>query len=148
MKGKRLILALMGPALFAACYFLLPESLFTSQARCAVGTVAWMAFWLITAPVDFAVTAFLPIALNALFQMADMSSVIANYASETILLLLGASILSVSWEETGLDNRVAAKFLSLVGSNLRTQIIFWFLISINFFQRAFATRFGTSGFIE
>ena len=129
MKGKRLILALMGPALFAVCYFLLPESLFTSQARCAVGTVAWMAFWWITAPVDFAVTAFLPIALNALFQMADMSSVIANYASETILLLLGASILSVSWEETGLDNRVAAKFLSLVGSNLRTQIIFWFLIS-------------------
>ena len=29
---------------------------------------------------------------NALFQMTDMSSVIANYASETILLLLGASI--------------------------------------------------------
>ena len=95
MKKRNLTLALIGPALFALCYFLLPASIFeTASARAAVGTVAWMAFWWITAPVDFAVTAFLPIALNALLQMADMSAVIANYASETILLLLGASIIS------------------------------------------------------
>jgi len=130
VKKRKLTLALIGPALFAACYFLLPASIFdTASARAAIGTVAWMAFWWITAPVDFAVTAFLPIALNALLQMADMSAVIANYASETILLLLGASIISVSWEITGLDNRVAARFLSLVGSNLKNQIIFWYLLS-------------------
>ena len=126
---KRTMLLLMGPVLFFACYFLLPASVFSeAAARAAVGTVAWMAFWWITGPVDFAVTAFLPIALNALIQMADMSAVIANYASETILLLLGASIISVTWEETGLDNRVAAKFLSLIGSNLRSQVMFWFII--------------------
>ena len=118
-----------GPALFALCCVCLPTSIFAEfSARAAVGTVAWMAFWWITGVVDFAVTAFLPIAVNAIFQMADMSTVIANYASETILLLLGASILTVSWEETGLDNRVAAKFLSLVGSNLRQQIVFWFIL--------------------
>jgi len=127
-KHKRLLLTLGGPALFALC-LLLPESVFPAlKARYAIGTVAWMAFWWITGPVDFAVTAFLPIALNALLQIADMSAVIANYASETILLLLGASILTVSWEETGLDRRMAAKFLSLVGSNLRSQVIFWFLL--------------------
>ena len=126
---KRTMLLLMGPVLFFACYFLLPASVFSeAAARAAVGTVAWMAFWWITGPVDFAVTAFLPIALNALIQMADMSAVIANYASETILLLLGASIISVTWEETGLDSRVAAKFLSLIGSNLRSQVMFWFII--------------------
>ena len=118
-----------GPALFALCCVCLPTSIFAEfSARAAVGTVTWMAFWWITGVVDFAVTAFLPIAVNAIFQMADMSTVIANYASETILLLLGASILTVSWEETGLDNRVAAKFLSLVGSNLRQQIVFWFIL--------------------
>ncbi len=126
---KRTVWLLMGPALFFICYFLLPSSVFSeSTARAAVGTVAWMACWWITGPVDFAVTAFLPIALNALLQMADMSAVIANYASETILLLLGASIISVAWEETGLDNRVAAKFLSLIGSNLRSQVVFWFIL--------------------
>ena len=88
-KHKRTGLLLCGPALFALCYFLLPAAIFPeASARAAIGTVAWMAFWWITGPVDFAVTALLPIALNALLQMADMSIVIANYASETILLLL------------------------------------------------------------
>lgn len=130
MKNKkRTISILIGPLLFLCCYLWLPASIFTeASARAAVGTVAWMAFWWIIAPVDLAVTAFLPIALNALFQMTDMSAVIANYASETILLLLGASILSASWEETGLDKRIAAKFLALVGSNLRKQVIFWFFL--------------------
>lgn len=130
MKNKkRLILTLIGPILFILCYFLIPESVFGSaKANAAVGTVAWMAFWWITGAVDFAVTGFLPIAVNAIFQITDMSSVISNYASETILLLLGASILTASWEETGLDRRIAAKFLSLVGNKLRTQIVFWFIL--------------------
>lgn len=128
-KKKKILAVVTGPLLFLICMLVLPDSVFAdSSAKAAIGTVAWMAFWWITAPVDLAVTAFLPIALNALFQMTDMSSVIANYASETILLLLGASILTASWEETGLDKRIAAKFLALVGSNLRKQIIFWFLL--------------------
>lgn len=123
------IYTFLGPALFALCYFLLPESVFTEpSARAALGTLAWMAVWWITGPIDFAVTAFLPIALNAIFQMADMSAVIANYSSETILLLLGASILTSSWSKTGLDRRIAAKCLALVGSRLREQIVFWYLI--------------------
>ena len=126
---RRLINLLAGPALFLLCQLGLPASIFTTAAaRSAIGCVAWMAHWWITAPLDFAVTALLPIALNAVFQMADMSAVIANYASETILLLLGASILTVSWEMTGLDRRIAAKFLSLVGSRLRRQVVFWFLL--------------------
>lgn len=88
-----------------------------------------MAFWWVTAPVDYAITGFLPIVLNALLQMADMSKVISNYASETIILLLGASVLTVSWELTGLDKRIAAMLLSLIGDNLRNQIIFWYLFA-------------------
>lgn len=126
---NRILLLLMGPILFGLCYFCLPSEVFTTtSARAAISTVAWMAFWWITGPVDYAVTGFLPIALNALFQMTDMSAVIANYASETIILLLGASILTATWQETGLDNRIAAKFLSMVGSNLKSQLIFWFLL--------------------
>lgn len=129
LKNKRLIPILIGPTLFALCLFCLPASVIPEfSARAAIGTVAWMAFWWITGAIDFAVTAFLPIAINALFQIADMSAVIANYASETILLLLGASILTVSWEETGLDARMATKFLSMIGSKLRHQIIFWYLL--------------------
>lgn len=128
-KRKRLILTLIGPLLFLLCYFCIPETLLGSKAAdAAVGTVAWMAFWWITGAVDFAVTAFLPIVVNALFQITDMSSVVANYASETIMLILGASILTASWEETGLDKRISARFLSLVGSKVRSQIVFWFIL--------------------
>ncbi|MDD5921913.1 MAG: SLC13 family permease [Eubacteriales bacterium] len=112
------------------CLYLLPSSFFsTATSRGSAGLVFWMSYWWITAPVDFGVTAFLPIAVNAVFQMADMSLVIANYASETILLLLGASIITATWEDIGLDRRIASRFLLLIGSDLRHQIAFWFLLS-------------------
>ncbi len=130
MDKKRLGLILGGPLLFALSCLVLPVSVFeTLGARAAVGTVAWMAFWWVTGPVDYAVTAFLPIVMNAFIQMTEMPSVIANYASETILLLLGASILTVSWELTGLDKRIAASFLGAVGCSFRAQLIFWFLLA-------------------
>lgn len=130
MSKKRIINLLIGPVLLLLFIFLLPDSVFTTTAsKAAIGSVAWMAYWWVTGPVDYAVTAFLPIALNALLQIAEMKEVISNYASETILLLLGASILTVSWEKTGLDKRIAAVFLRLVGSNMRMQLVFWFILS-------------------
>ena len=102
MNKKRLINLIVGPALLVLFIIILPTSVFESFAsRAAIGTIAWMAYWWVSGPVDYAVTAFLPIALNALLQMTDMSTVISNYASETIILLLGASILTVSWEKNG-----------------------------------------------
>ncbi len=130
MKSKRIANLIVGPVLFILFAGLLPSNVFsTFAAKAAIGTVAWMAYWWVTGPIDYAVTAFLPIALNAVLCITDMSSVISNYASETILLLLGASILTVSWEKTGLDKRIAASFLSLVGNDFRMQIVFWFILS-------------------
>ena len=130
MRKSRIINLIIGPVLFALCCFLIPASAFeTLASRAAIGTVAWLAYWWVTRPVDLAVTAFLPIAINAFITMAPMNTVIANYSSETILLLLGSSILAVSIEKTGLDKRIAAKFLSIIGENFRIQLIFWFLLS-------------------
>lgn len=131
MNAKtRTIHLLIGPALFFICYFFLPDAFFdTSASRGAIGTIAWMAYWWITGPVDFAVTGFMPLVLNAIFQIADMKLIIANYADEIILLLLGASIITASWEVTGLDKRIASMFLMLIGSNLRSQLIFWFVLT-------------------
>lgn len=130
MERKRNLFLAMGPILFALSCIFLPASVFKSfESKAAVGTVVWMAFWWVTGPIDYAVTAFLPIALNAIFQMTSMANIIANYASETILLLLGASILTVSWEKTGLDKRIASAFLSIVGDSQRVQLIFWFVLS-------------------
>lgn len=128
---QRMIKLVLGPILMLLCYGILPDSIFISNvSKWAIGSVVWMAFWWVTGPVDYAVTAFLPIVLNAIFQMANMTLVIANYASETILLLLGASIIIVAWDETGLDNRIAARFLGIIGSNYRSHLIFWLLLSV------------------
>ncbi len=130
MKKSKIINLIIGPLLLVACTVLLPDAVFTSfESKAAVGTVLWMAYWWLTAPVDYAITGFLPIAVNALLKITDMETVISNYASETILLLLGASILTVSWEQTGLDKRIAITFLRFIGNNFRVQILFWFLLS-------------------
>ncbi len=129
--SKRLLHLIIGPALFLLCLFVLPDSVFETLAgRAAIGTVLWMAYWWVTRPVDYAITAFLPIAINALLPMTGMPSVIANYSSETVLLLFGASIITISWDETGLDKRIAAVFLKLIGDNVRKQLVFWFLLSV------------------
>ncbi len=126
----RIVHLLIGPALFLLCYFLLPASLFeTAGERSAIGTIAWMAYWWISGPIDFAVTAFLPLVLNALFQICDMEPVVANYADEIIILLLGASLITAAWEVTGLDKRIASVFLMLIGNKLRSQLVFWFLLT-------------------
>ena len=126
----RRINLLVGPLLFFLCCVFLPSSLFESLAsRAAIGTVVWMAYWWVTTPVDYAITAFLPMATNALLQIADMKEVIANYASETVLLLFGASIITVSWEQTGLDKRIASLFLRLIGNSVRSQVVFWFMLA-------------------
>ena len=129
-RSTRILCLLLGPALFALCCAALPSAFFESfGSRAAIGAVVWMAFWWVTGPVDYAVTALLPIAINALFNITGMSGVIANYSSETILLLLGASIITVTWEITGLERRIAAAFMGLVGNGYRRQVIFWFCLS-------------------
>lgn len=121
---------IIGPLLMLLCILFLPESAFPMfETRSAIGTVAWMAYWWVASPIDYAVTALLPIVINALFSITDMSSIISQYACETILLLLGASILTVSWEITGLDKRIASMFLGLLGTSLTSHVIFWFLLS-------------------
>lgn len=129
-QGRFWLHIAVGPLLLLLCIVLIPQSAFPSFAsRAALGTVAWMAYWWVTGPVDYSVTAFLPIAVNALLSIVDMSAVISQYASDTILLLLGASIITVSWDLTGLDKRIATAFLRLLGTSLTSHLIFWFLLS-------------------
>ena len=70
----------------------MPASLFELGARVAVGAVVWMGFWWITVPVSPAVTAFVPIVVNALFGVLPMGGVISNYFSEIVVLLFGCGI--------------------------------------------------------
>lgn len=80
-------------------------------------------------PVHPAITAFLPVIVNAMFSLTSMSGIISSYSAELVFLLAGANIISIAWESTGVDKRIAAMGLSLVGTSVKQQIVVWFLAS-------------------
>lgn len=124
-KGKLLSL-LAGPLLFILIA-LIPFGTMEFGVRTALATVLWMAIWWVGMPVNPAITAFLPVAVNALFSLTDMSGIISSYSAELVFLLAGANTITIAWEKTGVDKRVASKVLSLVGTSVKQQIVVWFL---------------------
>jgi len=129
---KTLTGLLLGPALFALCILLLPSGIFEYEARAAIGTLFWMGCWWIMMPIPVGVTGFIPIIVNALFHLMDMDTLLGKYATDTIFLLIGADLLTIAWKETGLDKRIALRFLFLSGPSLTSQVLMWFLISTAF----------------
>lgn len=128
--SKRLFHLFCGPVLFALCLGLIPGSTLELSTRTAVGTMLWMGWWWVSMPVNPGVTALLPIAVNALFTLVPMSSITSLYFSDIVVLLLGASMISATWEITGLDRRLAVRSLMLLGPSVKTHIAVWFLVSV------------------
>lgn len=130
MKGRaRIAHIVIGPALYALSVGLLSAPL-TREAAEAVGLLAWMVYWWVTRPVHMTVTAFLPMVMNAVFAYTDQATVVAQYFSESILLIFGTFLLTIPWEKTGFDRRIALKILSIVGPSITSQIVVWMTASI------------------
>ena len=125
------ICLLLGPVLFFGLRTLL-TGIFTLEAATAIALVFWMIFWWTTAPVSLAVSAFLPIIVNTFFPFISMGKILPNYFSGTVVLLMGACMLVMPWSTTGLDKRLAIGALRIVGTNVKTQIMIWFLVSMLF----------------
>lgn len=130
IKDHRLLHIICGPALFLLCIWLLPETSLSFGARVSIGAMFWMGWWWVAMPVDPAVTALIPIALNAFFGLVPMQAITSLYFSDIVVLLLGASIISATWEITGLDRRIAISSLMLLGPSVKTHIAVWFLASV------------------
>lgn len=126
MQEKKKVSLYMGPAMFLLL-LAIPIPGLETDVRAAVGTVVWMAVWWVGMPINPAITAFLPVAVNAIFSLVDMESLISSYAAELVFLLAGSNIIAIAWEVTGVDKRIAAFVLSWVGTSVRQQIAVWFL---------------------
>lgn len=127
-KLNFLVQILSGPALFAATYLICINSCDAKQAA-ALATCMWMGIWWIIRPVDIAVTALLPILLNSFFGMVPMGGIISRYFSEIVILLLGSDLISITWESSKLDQRLALRSLCYIGSSLKQQIFVWLAAS-------------------
>ena len=125
---KRNFALLSGPLAFLLLRFTAQS--FGSAAASALGMAAWMALWWVFRPVGIAVTALLPIAVNAILNLIPSGHVISNYFSEIVVLLLGADLICLTWSRTGLDRRVAVKALCGIGTSMRQQIVAWLGASV------------------
>lgn len=117
-----------GPVVFSLL-LLVPLGGLPFETRGAMGLLVWMAWWWIARPVHLAVTGLLPLPVAAIFGLAPMDQVASSYAQDTILLLLGANILTSVWTRWGLDRRIGLVALRGVGTDTSRQILVWFLIS-------------------
>lgn len=95
----------------------------------AIATLLLMGYWWISACIPAAITAVVPIIVNALFALTDMNALISYYASETAILLFGCDIMALCWNITGLDKRISLWTISMIGTSLQSHIIVWFLLS-------------------
>ena len=123
---------LLGPALFLISLFLIPTATFDYGSRGAIGLMLWMTAWWIFRPVHIGVTALLPVAVNALFGFIPMGSVIASYSKPIFFLLLGTNLFSIGWSKTGVDRRVALRSLMYIGTDLRKQVLVWYVVATIF----------------
>ncbi|MEA5151108.1 MAG: SLC13 family permease [Oscillospiraceae bacterium] len=118
---------ILGPLLFAFAF--IPYGGLALNIRLAFGTLAWMGFWWVTLPVSPAITAFIPVGVNAVFNITKMSNITGSFSAELIFLLAGANIITMAWEATGVDKRIAARALSVVGTSVRQQVVIWLLLA-------------------
>lgn len=128
MKRRRSLNVISGPLLFAAVFLILDQFIPAKQAA-AIASIFWMGLWWVLRPVNIAVTALLPIPLNAFFGMVPMDGIISKYFSEIVVLLVGSDLISLVWEKTRLDKRLAIKSLCGIGTSVREQIAVWLVAS-------------------
>lgn len=117
-----------GPLAFVLLSICL-QYIFPMNASIALATTAWMGLWWVFRPVSITITAFLPIAINAVFNIAPMPHIINPYFSEIVILLLGSDLISMTWAKTGLDKRLSLRALSYIGPSLKQQIFVWLTAS-------------------
>ena len=125
---NRIINLIIGPALFfILAYGLSGAGVVSLSAAKGIGVAVWMIYWWVTRPVDITVTALLPVAVNAIFNIVPMNSVISQYSSGSIILIFGSCLLTAPWSKIGLDRRISLKALSLIGPSMKSQIAVWLL---------------------
>lgn len=122
--SKKTKQVLIGPLAFGLCILAL-QGLFPYKAAVSIGLTVWMGLWWVLRPVDIAVTALLPIGINALFNLVPAAGIISQYFSEIVILLLGSDLVSLTWSKTGLDKRLAIKALCCIGPSMKQQITVW-----------------------
>ena len=114
----------LGPLVFVAMAAVTDiQSIMATDAWLVAGVAIWMAVWWSTEAIPVPATAFLPLVLFPMIEVAPIRAVAQSYSHPTIYLFLGAFILALSVEKWGLHRRIALWVLSRTGTDARALIL-------------------------
>ncbi|MCH1554389.1 MAG: anion permease, partial [Luminiphilus sp.] len=99
------------------------QSIMATDAWLVAGVAIWMAVWWSTEAIPVPATAFLPLVLFPMIEVAPIRAVAQSYSHPTIYLFLGAFILALSVEKWGLHRRISLWVLSRTGTDARALIL-------------------------
>lgn len=102
----------------------------TQAIKVSLAMVLVMVYWWITKPVDYAVTALLPLVINAVFSISPQKDLAAIFFNDLVLILISSNIIIQGWIRWKLDRRMAFRFMSLLGHSQVLQLSAWFTLSV------------------
>jgi sodium-dependent dicarboxylate transporter 2/3/5 len=120
-----------GPLLALVFYVALPEGYTTAAgewvvpehpARATMAIALWMAIWWLSEAIPIYATALLPLAVLPLSGAATIREAARPYGHELIFLFMGGFIIALAMQRWGLHRRMALRALSLVGTNPRSTV--------------------------
>jgi sodium-dependent dicarboxylate transporter 2/3/5 len=128
----------VGPLLALLVYLLLPESYsdasgeaiaFSHAGRATAAMGVWMAVWWMTEAIPVYATALIPLAFLPTVGASSIRDAASPYGHELIFLFMGGFMLALAMERWGLHTRIALVALRRVGSDPRSVVGGFMLIT-------------------
>lgn len=132
IDGKRLFFILLGFGFFLLFYFL-PELPpvndpmgktfhLTREGQLALGLFLWAGIWWVFEVVPFGITSILIGIVQVLFLIREPRAVFTDFFDPSVWFIFGSLVIGLSFQKTGITQRIALKVLKLVGE--RTILIY------------------------
>ena len=101
-------------------FILLPilTNIGTQEAKCGYVILLMAVYW-VTEALPLPVTALLPVVLLPLLKVMTTDDVCIKYLKESNVMFMGSMMVAIAVEHCGLHQRIALKFLLLVGTSPR-----------------------------
>lgn len=118
LEVKKIILLLLGIALMAGVYFILPAN-YTGSARMMLSCLVLSVFYWTFEPIPIGLTAVILLILMLVFGVVTTDVVYSGFASPAVFLIIGGMMLAKGVNDTTLTKRIAYFFLSKWGGTAK-----------------------------